>query len=227
MRGQLAASGRSRPARASPGRPRSGRCGGCAHAGRAERGHQPGEQALPARRREEIAEAVGERAHARARSGRTGRPAAGSMSTTMIRPARSGRRAAIIIASVPPIEWPTIAGRLSPRDDDVAGELVGQRRDDRARAHCRAPARRRSPRPGPDGSDSRAPRRRSPRQVSRPAVRPGIRITSGPRPTHLDREAGRLEALRGGAGAPVAGERQRSAQYEMRRFIALLLGGQV
>jgi hypothetical protein len=36
------------------------------------------------------------------------------MSTTMIRPIRRGWSAASSIASVPPIEWPMIAGRLIP-----------------------------------------------------------------------------------------------------------------
>ena len=98
------------------------------------------------------------------------RPAGwGSMSTTMIRPARAGRRAAIIIASVPPIEWPTIAGRSSR-----ARRYSGQSRRPAARRPgrpgCRAPARRRSPRPGPDDSDSRASRLRSRARPRGPTV---------------------------------------------------------
>ena len=131
------------------------------------------------------------------------------------RPA-SGWRAATIIASVPPIEWPTIAGRSQAAVGDVAGDLVGERRDDRARAHCRAPARRRSRRPGPDGSDSRARRATVARQTSRPAVRPGIRITSGPAPrTSTEKRVGaKARRGRGRRGTarqrPAAGQRARA-----------------
>ena len=130
MRGSCGGQVGRAPARAWRGRRRRDRCcaadlGRAEHAPSARRtgGCPPGVA---------MKSASGDRALRACR--RTGRPAAGSMSTTITRPTSSGRRAATIIASVPPIEWPTIAGRSSRAVGDVAGDLLGERRDHRAGA---------------------------------------------------------------------------------------------
>ena len=181
--------------------------------GRAERGHQIGRTAgCPPG----DADDVGER---RRKLGAVppNRPAGcGYMSTTISRPTSSGRRAAIIIASVPPIEWPTIAGRTRLAVGDIAGDLVGERGDHRPGAIA---ARRLAGEAGDLDQVIAIAGQRSgggpPDVAARGQARNQDHVR--PAPDHLDREAGRLEALRGGGRADQskreAGEKERAAVH--------------
>ena len=127
--------------------------------GRAERVHQRAEQAAAARRCGEIAEALGERADPlRAlpeQAGGLGQHVDHHDPADQIGPPRRDhhrQRAAHRMADDRRAAEATVL--------DIADDLVGERGEDRARAHCPAPARPRSPRPGAGDSDSRSPPRR-------------------------------------------------------------------
>ena len=221
MRGSSAGEVGQRPDRGRRGRRRRDRCA-CATSRRAERGHQL-RRTGGCRRAWRMMSASGEHAPRGAAE-------------------QAGRLRQHVDHHDP-------ADQLGPARGDhhrerAAHRMADDRRADRAGGRrCSGRSRRRAaPRPGP----ARLPRAGSPakpetwiemvaiaghrravaRQTSRPEVRPGIRITSGPRPTTSTEKRVGCEALRRGGRADE--ERARGAErMRVRRFISSPLAGQV